>query len=67
MVVGSGAEGVGDDYRTIEIYSQNDNLFQYGPRLPVGLEGAATVPYGDSIIVVGGFDDNCYCDSSRKN
>ena len=46
------------------IYSKIDNAFQVGPSLPKPLEGAASVPYGDSFIVVGGFDNNCYCDNS---
>ena len=61
MVVGSGY----NDYTgVIEIYSQNDNSFQNGPPLPKPLEGAASVQYGDSFIVVGGYDYNCYCDNS---
>ena len=63
VIVGS---GYNDYMGEIEIYSQNDNSFQYGPNLPAALEGAATVQYGDSIIVVGCFDYNCYCDNSRK-
>ena len=61
MVVGSGYQDYSGD---IEIYSKNDNSFQVGPSLPKPLEGAATVQYGDSFIVVGGFDWNCYCDNS---
>ena len=61
MVIGSGYQ----DYTgEIEIYSQNDNSFQYGPTLPKSLEGAASVQYGDSFIVVGGLDNYCYCDNS---
>ena len=63
MVVGSGAnEYVG----VTEIYSQNDNSFQFGPPLPYSLKGAATVQYGDSFIVVGGYSGLCYCDNSGK-
>ena len=61
VVVGS---GYNDYYGDIEIYSKNDNTFQVGPSLPKPLEGAATVQYGDSFIVVGGIDANCYCDNS---
>ena len=61
MVVGSGYQDYSGD---IEIYSKNYNSFQAGPSLPKPLEGAATVQYGDSFIVVGGFDWNCYCDNS---
>ena len=61
VVVGSGYNDYTGD---IEIYSQNDNSFQYGPPLPKQLEGAASVQYGDSFIVVGGYDYNCYCDNS---
>ena len=61
VVVGSGY----NDYSgEIMIYSQNDNSFQVGPPLPKPLEGAASVQYGDSFIVVGGYDYNCYCDNS---
>ena len=62
VVVGSGY----NDYTgEIMIYSQKDNSFQFGPSLPKVLEGAASVPYGDSFIVVGGYDNmNCYCESS---
>ena len=61
VVVGSGY----NDYTgAIEIYSQNDNSFQNGPPLPKPLEGAASIQYGDSFIVVGGYDYNCYCDNS---
>ena len=63
VVVGSGeTDYVGD----IEIYSQNNNSFQYGPALPYPLKGAATVQYGDSLIIVGGYNDNCYCDNSGR-
>ena len=62
VVVGSGKSW---GYLTdIEIFSQKDNTFQTGPNLPYALEGAATVQYGDSFIVVGGFNGNCYCDNS---
>ena len=64
MVVGS---GYNDYYGDIEIYSQRDNSFQYGPSLPQPLEGAASVQYGDSFLLVGGFDYNCYCDNSGIN
>ena len=64
VVVGSGY----NDYYggDIEIYSQRDDSFQNGPPLPKPLEGAASVQYGDSFIVVGGYDYNCYCDNSGE-
>ena len=61
VVVGSGYQ---DYIGEVEIYSKNDNSFQYGPSLPYALEGAATVQYGDSIILVGGLRYDCYCDNS---
>ena len=61
VVVGS---GVSDSIGDIEIYSQNNNSFEYGPLLPYTLNGAATVQYGDSLIVVGGYNGLCYCDNS---
>ena len=65
VVVGS---GINDYYGgDIEIYSQRDNSFQNGPPLPKPLEGAASVQYGDSFIVVGGYDYDCYCDNSGIN
>ena len=65
MVVGSGKSY----YNVItdtEIYSQNDNSFQMGPSVPYHVEGAASVQYGDSFIVVGGFNWDCYCEKSGK-
>ena len=62
VIVGS---GVSDLYGgETEIYSQNNNSFEFGPVLPYPLQGAATVQYGDSLIVIGGYDNNCYCDNS---
>ena len=63
VVVGS---GYNDYYGESEIYSKNDNSFQYGPNLPYAIEGPATVQYGDSIILVGGLRYDCYCDNSGK-
>ena len=63
VVVGS---GVNDYIGDIEIYSQNNNSFQYGPVLPYTLHGAATVQYGDSLIVLGGVNGYCNCDNSGK-
>ena len=62
VVVGSGTS-----YNVLldtEIYSQNDNSFQYGPLLPYSLAGAATVQYGNSLIVIGGVNGDCFCDNS---
>ena len=61
VVVGSGVNDYAGD---IEIYSKNNNSFEYGPYLPYPLNGAATVQYGDSLIVLGGVDGYCYCDNS---
>ena len=63
VVVGS---GYNDYYGESEIYSKNDNSFQYGPNLPYAIEGPATAQYGDSIILVGGLRYDCYCDNSGK-
>ena len=64
VVVGS---GVSDFFNgDIEIYSQNNNSFQTGPKLPYPLQGAASVQYGDSFIVVGGYNSMCACDNSGK-
>ena len=63
VVVGSGYDNYGGD---IEIYSKRDNSFLYSPPLPKPLEDAASVQYGDSFIVVGGYDYNCYCDNSGE-
>ena len=63
VVVGS---GYNDYLGEVEIFSKNDNSFQYGPYLPYAIEGAATVQYGDSIILVGGLRYDCYCDNSGK-
>ena len=61
VVVGSGFYDYSGE---IMIYSQKDNSFQFGPSLPRPLEGAASVQYGDSFIVVGGYDDT-YLDSTE--
>ena len=64
VVVGS---GVSDFFNgDIEIYSQKSNSFESGPNLPYPLQGAASVQYGDTFIVVGGYNSECYCDNSGK-
>ena len=65
MVIGSGKSYY--NYITdTEIYSKNDNSFEMGPPVPYQVEGAASVQYGDSFIVVGGYSADCYCEKSGE-
>ena len=64
VVVGSGVSDF--FYGDIEIYSQKSNSFESGPNLPYPLQGAASVQYGDTFIVVGGYKSECECDNSGK-
>ena len=64
VVVGSGVSDF--FYGDIEIYSQKSNSFESGPNLPYPLQGAASVQYGDTFIVVGGYNNECSCDNSGK-
>jgi len=63
VVVGSGVSDF--FYGDIEIYSQKSNSFESGPNLPYPLQGAASVQYGDTFIVVGGYNSECSCDNSE--
>ena len=55
VVVGN---GLNDYFGQTEIYFQSNNSFQDGPFLPYSLEGATTVQFGDSLIVLGGNEYN---------
>ena len=48
----------GSDYpnwlTTVEVYDVGSNTWSDGVNLPVPLEGAATVPFEDTFLVIGG-------------
>ena len=47
-----------------QIYSVNDDTVPTGPFLSVVVDDAAVVQFGDSFILLGGFDYTIFGDSS---
>ncbi len=56
----------GGYYGEVEIYSMNDGFFSYGTNMPMALTEAASIPYGESFILVGGKDYTFWTDTDRK-
>jgi hypothetical protein len=59
----------GGDYSTpgtVDIYSYKDNNCSLGTPLPYALQFAATVPFGDSFVIAGGYRMDSFTDSIGK-
>ena len=61
------AGGVGyHKLSTSEIYTVEDNAWRQGRPLPWALNGPASLPYEDSFLIMGGYDDSSCRDSIYK-
>jgi hypothetical protein len=54
VVIAGGDGGAGGGGGYVEIFSNKNNVFTKGPALPYPLVHAASVPFGDSFVIVGG-------------
>ncbi len=56
----------GGYYDKVDIYSLNDGVFSSGTNMPMILTESASIPFGESFILVGGMDYTIWADSDRK-